>query len=57
MLLIWYLREKQLKKYDEIIKKGLITKLEHAAYLGAELEKAEIAMITRKDYIQDFDLF
>lgn len=43
--------------YDEIIKKGLITKLEHAAYLGAELEKAEIAMITRKDYIQDFDLF
>lgn len=43
--------------YDEIIKKGLVTKLEHAAYLGAELEKAEIAMVTRKDYVQDFDLF
>ncbi|MDO5848388.1 MAG: dihydropteroate synthase-like protein [Methanobrevibacter sp.] len=43
--------------YDEIIKKDLVTKLEHAAYLGAELEKAEIAMNTRKDYVQDFDLF
>lgn len=43
--------------YEEIIKKGLVTKMEHAAYLGAELEKAEIAMVTRKDYIQDFDLF
>lgn len=42
---------------DEIIKKGLVTRLEHAAYLGAELEKAEIAMVTRKDYVQDFDLF
>ena len=31
--------------------------MEHAAYLGSELQKAEIAMITGKDYIQDFDLF
>lgn len=43
--------------YDELVKKGLVTRLEHAAYLGSELQKAEIAMITRKDYIQDFDLF
>lgn len=42
---------------DEIIKKGLLTRLEHATYLGSELKKAEIAMITEKDYIQDFDLF
>ena len=25
--------------------------------LGAELKKAEIAMITGKEYVQDFDLF
>ena len=43
--------------YDELVKKGLVTRLEHAAYLGSELEKAEIAMITGKDYIQDFPLF
>lgn len=43
--------------YSQIIKEGLVTRLEHAAYLGAELEKAEIAMITRKDYVQDFKLF
>jgi dihydropteroate synthase-like protein len=43
--------------YDELVKKGLVTRLEHAAYLGSELQKAEIAMITRKDYVQDFDLF
>ncbi len=43
--------------YSQIIKEGLVTRLEHAAYLGAELEKAEIAMITRKDYVQDFELF
>jgi dihydropteroate synthase-like protein len=43
--------------YDEIIRQDLITKLEHAAYLGAELKKAEIAMITGKEYVQDFELF
>lgn len=43
--------------YEEIIKKDLVTRLEHAAYLGSELEKAEIAMITGKNYTQDFDLF
>jgi len=43
--------------YDELVRQGVVTRLEHAAYLGAELQKAEIAMITGKEYIQDFDLF
>ncbi|MDO5849637.1 MAG: dihydropteroate synthase-like protein [Methanobacteriaceae archaeon] len=43
--------------YEEIINQNLITRMEHAAYLGSELQKAEIAMLTGKDYIQDFDLF
>ena len=43
--------------YEEIIDKNLITRMEHAAYLGSELQKAEIAMITGKEYIQDFELF
>ncbi|WP_409199861.1 dihydropteroate synthase-like protein [Methanobrevibacter sp. DSM 116169] len=43
--------------YDKIIELGLISRIEHAAYLGSELQKAEIAMITGKEYVQDFDLF
>ena len=43
--------------YEEIIEKGLVTRLDHAAYLGKELEKAEIAMLTGKEYVQDFELF
>jgi dihydropteroate synthase len=43
--------------YDEIIGRNLLTRLEHAAYLGAELQKAEIAMVTGKEYVQDFELF
>lgn len=43
--------------YDEIIKRGLISRLEHATYLGAELQKAEIAAILNKNYVQDFELF
>ncbi|MCL2115203.1 MAG: dihydropteroate synthase-like protein [Methanobrevibacter sp.] len=43
--------------FDEIISRDLLTRFEHAAYLGAELQKAEIAMITGKEYVQDFDLF
>jgi len=42
---------------DELVRQGVVTRLEHAVYLGAELQKAEIAMITGKDYVQDFDLF
>ena len=43
--------------YEEIITKELVTRMEHAAYLGSELQKAEIAMITGKEYVQDFELF
>ena len=43
--------------YEEIISKNLVTRMEHAAYLGSELQKAEIAMITGKEYVQDFELF
>ena len=43
--------------YEEIISKELVTRMEHAGYLGSELQKAEIAMITGKEYVQDFELF
>ncbi|WP_407375925.1 dihydropteroate synthase-like protein [Methanobrevibacter sp.] len=43
--------------YEEIVSKKLVTRMEHAAYLGSELQKAEIAMITGKEYVQDFELF
>jgi dihydropteroate synthase-like protein len=43
--------------YDEIIKNSLVSRLEHATYIGAELQKAEIAVILNKSYIQDFPLF
>lgn len=43
--------------YEEIIRKGLVSRLEHAAYLGSELQKAEIALLTGKEYVQDFELF
>lgn len=46
---------------DSIIKKilelGLISDLAHAAYLGRELAKAEIALNIGKNYIQDEPLF
>lgn len=42
---------------DELFRQGIVTRLEHAAYLGAELQKAEISIITGKRYVQDFDLF
>ncbi|MBI4439691.1 DUF4346 domain-containing protein [Candidatus Woesearchaeota archaeon] len=35
-----------------IIRKGLVSKLAHAAYLGRELAKAEIALKRRKKYTQ-----
>ena len=43
--------------YEEIIDNELVTRMEHAAYLGSELQKAEIAMVIGKDYVQDFELF
>ena len=43
--------------YDTIIKEGLVSRVEHAAYLGAELQKAEISLKLGKNYLQDFPLF
>lgn len=37
----------------KIIKDGLVSSLEHAAYLGRELEKAELFLKLRKGYVQD----
>ncbi len=43
--------------YGLIIESGLVSKLDHAAYLGNELAKAEIALRTGKEYIQDTLMF
>ncbi len=48
------------KKPEEIchtiFKEGLVTKFDHAAYLGRELQKAYIALKTGAKYIQDSEL-
>lgn len=43
--------------YEELISRNLIGRVEHAAYLGSELQKAEIAFLTNKNYVQDTPLF
>ncbi len=43
--------------YLAIIGKGLVSKLDHAAYLGKELAKAEMALRLGRAYIQDEKLF
>ena len=43
--------------YEEILRRDLISRMEHSAYLGMELEKAEIALKLNKTYIQDFPIF
>ncbi|WP_455645286.1 dihydropteroate synthase-like protein [Methanosphaera sp.] len=43
--------------YEEILRRDLISRMEHAAYLGMELEKAEIALKLNKKYVQDFPIF
>lgn len=43
--------------YIKIVELGLATRLDHAAYLGSELAKAEVALRTGKEYIQDKPLF
>jgi tetrahydromethanopterin S-methyltransferase subunit A len=42
--------------YHTIVREGLVSRLEHAAYLGRELVKAEIALKKNLDYVQDSDL-
>ena len=41
----------------KILEMGLVSTLDHAAYLGSELAKAEVALRTGKEYIQDSSLF
>ncbi|MCD7781873.1 MAG: dihydropteroate synthase-like protein [Methanosphaera sp.] len=43
--------------YEEILRRDLISRMEHSAYLGMELEKAEIALKLDKKYVQDFPVF
>jgi dihydropteroate synthase-like protein len=42
---------------DTVIKLGLVSTLEHAYYLGAEIEKAYIALRINRSYYQDEELF
>ena len=42
--------------YHTIVRKKLLTRLEHAAYLGKELYKAELALKYGKRYVQEFPL-
>ncbi len=39
--------------YNTIIREKLVSLKEHAAYLGSELQKAEIAMKNKLKYVQD----
>jgi dihydropteroate synthase-like protein len=41
----------------ELLRLGLVSRLSHAAYLGEELAKAEVALRTGRSYIQDAELF
>jgi dihydropteroate synthase-like protein len=43
--------------YQTIIREGLVGKLDHAAYLGKELHKAELAVLLGRSYVQDEPLF
>lgn len=42
---------------DEILRRGLVTTLSHAFYLGIELGKAEEALAVGKSYVQEQPLF
>lgn len=39
--------------YSTVIDRGLVTRLDHAAYLGRELARAEESLKTGKPYVQD----
>ena len=43
--------------YAKILEMGIVSKLDHSAYLGNELTKAEIALRTDKNYLQDTAIF
>jgi dihydropteroate synthase-like protein len=63
---VYYLRDKPKLRfvgssaeavYKEIFSRKLVKSLSHAAYLGRELAKAEIALKLGKNYVQDTELF
>jgi dihydropteroate synthase-like protein len=41
----------------EVVRRGLVSDPEHGAYLGRELQKAEVALKTGRGYVQDADVF
>ena len=41
---------------DTVLANNLLSRLDHAAYLGRELKKAEIALKLKKNYIQDREI-
>jgi len=43
--------------YQTVVRLGLVTRLDHAAYLGKELAKASIALRLGRSYQQDVDIF
>ena len=43
--------------YVAAIERALLSRLDHAAYLGSELQKAETALRTGRSYVQDAELF
>ncbi|MFC2154369.1 DUF4346 domain-containing protein [Candidatus Altiarchaeota archaeon] len=44
------------KLCKEILEKELVSNIQHAAYIGRELVKAEVALNTGKKYVQDESL-
>ncbi len=48
--------KKPLEIYQTIIKAGLISRMDHAAYLGRELQKAHLALQRVIPYVQDDEL-
>mgnify|MGYP001391628770 CR=1 FL=1 len=48
--------KKPIEIYQTIIKEGLISRMDHAAYLGRELQKAFIALQKKIPYVQDDEL-
>jgi dihydropteroate synthase-like protein len=55
--ILWFQGTSAEKIYKEILSRGIIKNLAHAAYLGKELAKAEIALKLGREYIQDEPLF
>ena len=43
--------------YMTVVAKGLLSSLDHAGYIGTEVQKAEIALKLGKSYVQDSPIF